>query len=370
MSTPVIQGPARHSTRGLREWIHPHRRSTDALRGSSIPRLVTWLSLANLAIVASVMALICFVSERWWLSASLSFLPRLPWAIPAVVLLFVSLLRAPWMALVNGAAIAIVVGPIMGLTLPMESPKPAGDHAVRLVSSNVQVGAAKPQKLVLEIEQLAPDIVVLQEAHQGTEEFDKLFGAWQSVRVGEFWTASRFPIRLVDEFSFEPFGRRCATLCEVETPGGPVLVCNVHLNTPRHAMSDLQWHSLLTGAGIDEVSTFFEKRQEEARALREFVETRAAGRQFVVAGDFNTPAFSSTLVESWKGYSNAFEAAGSGYGYTSPCNTRSYWPSNTPWVRIDHILYPAGWTVHAADIGRTNGSDHRLIYADLTPDAV
>jgi len=369
-TTSIPAAPVRHSVPSLRSLWHPRRRAVDRVEDATYLRAVRWLSFGNFAVVAAVVVLICMVSERWWVSAALSYLPRLPWGIPAAILLLASARRAPWTALLNGAAILLVAAPIMGLTTPLEAPKPAGDRALCLISSNIQFGSANPKKLVLEMEQLRPDVVVLQEAHEGTDEFKKLFGAWNTIHVGEFWVSSKYPVRLVDEFTFAPFGRRTALLCELETPSGPVLVCNVHLNTPRYALSDLQWHSPLTGAGVDAVNEFFTLRQDEARELREFVERHAAGRQFVLAGDFNTPAFSSTLVESWTGYTNAFEATGSGYGYTSPCNTRSYWPSNTPWVRIDHILCPSNWTVHSSGIGQTNGSDHRLIYSVLTPDPV
>lgn len=369
-TTTTLPAPARPAFPSLRSRWPPRRRAVDRVEDAAYVRVVRWLTAVNFVAVVAVVLLICAVSERWWVGAALSYLPRLPWGVPAALLLLASARRAPWTALVNGAAILLVAGPVMGLSTPLETPKPAGDHAIRLISSNIQFGSASPKKLVLEMEQLKPDVVVLQEAHEGTDEFKKLFGAWNTIHVGEFWVSSKFPIRLVDEFSFAPFGRRTALLCELETPSGPVLVCNVHLNTPRYALSDLQWHSPLTGAGVDSVNEFLTLRREEARELREFVERHAAGRQFVLAGDFNTPAFSSTLVESWSGYTNAFEASGTGYGYTSPCNTRSYWPTNTPWVRIDHILVPAGWTVHSSGVGRTNGSDHRLIYSELTPDPV
>lgn len=354
----------------FRSFRTPRRRRTDSLADQKIHRALLWLSGANLVAVLGVFALICVVSEHWWLSAALSYLPRLPWMVPAVLLGIASAVYARWMILPNVLAIVLVAAPIMGFTAPMSALPPAGESAVRLVSSNIQFGSSRPQVLSLEIERLHPDIVLLQEAHKGTDEFAKLFQSWHRVHVGEFLVASPYPVRLVEEFHFAPFERRTAILCEVDLPTGPVRVCNVHLNTPRWALGQLQWHSLVTGAGVDVVQDYQTLRNQEAAELRDFVEAHAAGRQLLVAGDFNTPALSSTLSDTWNGYTSAFDAAGTGYGYTSPCNTNSRWPSNTPWVRIDHVLCGPAWRVHAAGIGSTDGSDHRLIYAVVTPDPV
>lgn len=366
-SRPAAPPPNRTSRRSF---LTPRRRRTDVAGTVRVDQVITWLSVVNLVGVVGVMALLCMVSDEWWLSAALSFLPRAPWGIPALVLLIASAFRAPWMILTNAAALLVVAAPVMGFTTPAAAVPPARDSAITVVSSNIQFGSGQPLKLGMEFDRLHPQILMLQEAHAGTETFTKQLAGWSVVHVGEFLVASPHPVRLIDEFRFEPFDRRAAILCEVALPSGPVRVCDTHLNTPRHAFGELQWHSPLTGAGIEAVTELFALRKQEAAELKRFVEERSDGLPMLVGGDFNTPAFSSTLTTTWQGFTNTFEAAGFGYGYTSPCNTDSRWPHNTPWVRIDHIFAGPEWSVHEAGIGTTDGSDHRLIYTVVSPERI
>jgi endonuclease/exonuclease/phosphatase family metal-dependent hydrolase len=82
-------------------------------------------------------------------------------------------------------------------------------------------------------------------------------------------------------------------------------------------------------------------------------------------GDFNMPTVSHLYRSVWRDFTNAFEEAGWGFGYTAPCTTHARWFDDVPWVRIDHILADPTWTVRACEIGHGRGSDHRLIWASL-----
>ena len=57
----------------------------------------------------------------------------------------------------------------------------------------------------------------------------------------------------------------------------------------------------------------------------------------LVAGDFNGPPDSPLYQNAWHGYRDAFDVAGSGYGYTAH--------APLPWVRIDRILTTPEWRV-------------------------
>jgi endonuclease/exonuclease/phosphatase (EEP) superfamily protein YafD len=363
---PTLDQPTRH-TAPKRPLVNPRRRATDPPRAILIRKVVTWLSWANLAALVGVFVLLCVVSERWWLSTALAFLPRSPWGIPAAVLLVASLLRTPWMAVVNGISLILVAAPIMGLTMPSATPSAPGPESLRVITSNIQFGSANPKRLAGEMERLKADLVLLQEAHDGSDEFEKLYRSWSVVHVKEFWVGSKYPVKLIGEFRCEAFDRLTAIACEVRTPGGPIVVVNAHLATPRYALGELRWHTPLTGAGVEAVEDFLSNRRQEAADLRKFADEVAGGRPVLLGGDLNTPALSSTLAETWAGWTSAFDVAGNGYGYTSPCNTDSLWPNNTPWVRIDHVFCDARWSVHSAEIGTTNGSDHRLLFTVATP---
>ena len=44
----------------------------------------------------------------------------------------------------------------------------------------------------------------------------------------------------------------------------------------------------------------------------------------LVAGDFNTPSSAGQYQSTWGDLTNAFDAAGRGYGFTSPCSSLSW----------------------------------------------
>lgn len=326
--------------------------------------MLTWL---NAAAVLAVFLLLCIVSERWWVSAVLTYLPRLPYLVPAALLLIASLFVRRSVAWVNLLAIVVIAGPVMGLTMPRTSAADASSAAktIRVLTCNTQDGRSSLPRLDVEIERAHADVLVFQEATDGVGEMEKLFADWHQADAGEFWILARWPVRLVSECRTQSFGRRTAILCEVDTPEGVVLVASIHLNTPRKGVDELRWHSVLSGSGVEEFNEFQKKRAYEMLETRRWLDEQAGGKPLIVAGDFNTPTTSSLFVGPWAGLQSAFEAAGLGYGYTVPCSTDRVWPHNTPWARIDHILCSADWLIDRCEIGHTDGSDHRLLWADL-----
>ena len=85
----------------------------------------------------------------------------------------------------------------------------------------------------------------------------------------------------------------------------------------------------------------------------------------IVCGDFNTPVSSSLFLKNWGDFQSSFDVAGFGFGYTSPCKGGRFWPNNFPWARIDHILCSEEWAIHQCEVGKSDGSDHRLITATV-----
>jgi endonuclease/exonuclease/phosphatase family metal-dependent hydrolase len=343
------------------------RANRTATRLARISRVVAWLSWMNLAAVVGAFVLLCVVSERWWVSAALTYLPRAPYLIPAGVLLVAALVIRRGVAWVNLLSLIIVAGPLMGLSVPTNSSQAAtaSGPTLRVLSCNVQNGLSSLPRLLVEIDRVEADVLVLQETQTGVEDLEDYLKDWHNVHVGELWVASKSPVKLISECHVHSFDRRSAILCEVETEFGPVLIGSVHLNTPRYGLTELRWHSLLSDAGVDEFKEFQLQRAYEMKETRTWLNETTNGRPFLLAGDFNTPTTSSLFAPVWGDLTSGFEAAATGYGFTAPCQTR-IWPSNTPWVRIDHLLCSKDWSVAQFEIGHTNGSDHRLIWADLS----
>jgi endonuclease/exonuclease/phosphatase family metal-dependent hydrolase len=333
-------------------------------------RRIVWivrLSWANLAAVGLVMLLLCFLSERWWLSALLTYLPRAPYAFPALLLLVASLVWRRGSAWVNGLSLLLVLGPIMGFTTPVaSSPAPSpGRTTLRIVSANAQEGRGSLLRLLHEIEQFQPDIVALQETSRGCESLAEHFADWHVVHLRAYFVASKYPVRVVDHCKAEAFQRWSALLVEIDGPDGPFLLGDTHLMTPRHGATGMTVLSPITGTGVEEFEWHQWQRQLEAETTRDFID-RHHTRPLLMMGDFNAPTTSSLFATHWGDLQSAYESAGTGFGYTAPCNTDSVWPQNTPWVRIDHVLADDRWSIHDCRIGTLDGSDHRLIFAEVS----
>lgn len=343
------------SSRAAQQWKLP------TTRMYRIVRNLTWANLGCLALIAW---LIFSVSESWWVSDALLFLPRSPYALPAVILLGLSAMHARQFVWVNLLSIAIVVGPLMELQLPFSAAAAApADQQLTIVSCNVQAFQPNFGKVLREIAQISPDVVAFQEAYGGSPLIETYFADWHIVHVGEFWVGSRYPLRHVSTCTAAAYDRETAISVEVEAPQGRFRLFNVHLMTPRRGLSELGPASALTGSAAEEIERHAVLREDEAFTTRTFVAAHKPLLPTMVVGDFNMPVSSSIFDDAWGDLQNAFSIAGTGYGYTSPCRSHRVWPDDCPWARIDHILAGPQWGIEDCQVGASNGSDHRLVAA-------
>ncbi|MDB5387582.1 MAG: Endonuclease/Exonuclease/phosphatase family protein [Planctomycetaceae bacterium] len=332
----------------------------------SAARWMTVLSWANFVGVWIVIALIHGVSERWWISMLVLYLPRSPWMLPALILLPLSL-RFHWKSgFVNLASVLLVLGPVMnwqcgGLVAPKvdrATPK------MTVVSCNVQSFRPDFGKVVLEINRINPDLILFQEAFEDHALLKTLLEGWNVHREDEYLTASRWPLTFLGKCEVGAMVRTTVVRYSLETPSGKLFVCNVHQISPRHALTNLRPWSIITGSGVEDVAQAAILRDVEALKAREFTQTQGNRQPTLIAGDFNMPNDSSLFRKHWGDLTDAFATTAVGYGYTSPCK-KTGWPSNTPWAQVDHILTTPEMPVERCSIGSTAGSDHRLITAQF-----
>jgi endonuclease/exonuclease/phosphatase (EEP) superfamily protein YafD len=334
-------------------------------------RVVWWLSGLNLAIVVAVLLLIFVVSERWWIAAAISYLPRSPWALPAVILTVAACRLHRPSVWVNVVTLGLVAGPMMELRVPgvLNAPSQAvastGRETLRVVSCNVQSYKPNFAEVLQETTAAHPDVVLFQEAFGDNALLKDFFPDWHKLHVSTYWVGSRYPLRLVAECPSQVFDRISGIVVEVDAPGGPVMVANIHQMTARRGLQAIHKGSLLSGNAAEDVDGFRALREFESAEIRHTIDAHRGDRALIVAGDFNTPTSSNVFHETWGDLQSAFDVAGFGYGYTSPCKPHRYWPPYVPWARIDHVLCSSHWTIAGCSTGRRNGSDHRLITAEL-----
>ena len=347
----------------------PQNKSARAAGVGSAARIVRFLSIANLTAVSAVWVLITQVSERWWVSCALTYLPRIPYVIPSLILAVCAFRWRPRLIWVNLAAAGLAVGPVAGLRLPSlwQTTAPASTLTLRVLSCNIQEYEPAFPTVLQEISAFHPDVVAFQEISSENGLLLAYFQDWHTLHVDEFWIASEYPIRLIGTCESAAFGNLTAVKVEVSTPAGPVLLSNVHQMTARHALSGLRSvETLLNGKGPRGIERMTRLRDEEARRTRAFVMDGAPSAPALIVGDFNMPVSSHLYQTHWGDLANAFEVAGFGFGYTSPCDNHRLWPDQCPWLRIDHILSTEHWNVLKCRVGTQNGSDHHMIVATLT----
>jgi endonuclease/exonuclease/phosphatase family metal-dependent hydrolase len=354
--------------------LRPAGYSPHAYRHESHDRGSWWLaalSLLNFGAVIAIGGLLIFQSEDWWLSVPLVYVPKAPLAAPSCLFLLWGLATRRKWAMVNAASLALVLGPIMGFAAPidrwMQEPPPRFPDDLRVVSCNIQGFQPSFPLVVAEVLSHSPDIVAFQEV-RGEEDHPllaKAFGDWHVARDDYYWVASKYPLRKIRLLESPAFGRNAGLLVEVESPTGPVLVADIHFMTARRSLAELSLGGFLNDENRAIIEEHQSLREREMMDVRAQIDDERAARPLILLGDFNTPTSSSLFRRWWSDFQSAFDVAGWGYGYTSPCRQHAHWFQNTPWVRIDHVLCSDDWQVIDCDIGRQDGSDHRLIAARL-----
>ena len=317
--------------------------------------------------MALVLVLLRYVSEHWWLTTALVYLPRTPYSVLPLLLLPMAILYSRQAVIANAAALVLALGPIMGLAVPL--PSWGGRHEanhLRIVSCNVHGYQPSFEGVLSEISSGVPDVVVFQEAVAEDRLLDKAFpdSDWHRWHVDEYFVASRRRIRHIATFKSEPCQRVAAVMFEIADTR-PYRLLNIHQTSPRGGLTSLRPANVVDGSGGEIVDRSVDLRKQESAALREFVEEHRGEMPLLIVGDFNMPSDSSLYRSAWGDYQNAFDSGGFGYGYTASCGKNRFWPNGTPWCRVDHILASSEWHIQKCWIGSGNGSDHRLIAAIL-----
>jgi vancomycin resistance protein VanJ len=309
---------------------------------------------------------------RWWLATVTLYLPRALFALPLpFVLLGLALCRAWKLALTQVASLLILLFPLMGLVLPGPARREPGAPVVRVLSYNVDSGYRGFDKIVAQIDELAPDVVLLQELfHDPAPLIELLRPRYREVRSsGQFLIASRFPIRSTSQPERVPLRgtMRSPRFVQqiIDTPLGPIAFYNVHPVSPRSGFYVLRAgglkRGLLSGALLSGEKAGTLESDDELRTQQVDAFARLAANEpipVVIAGDTNLPGLSPELHLALGGFRDGFAEAGSGFGYTFPVH-------HLAWMRIDRILASAELRFVGFAVGRQIASDHACVVADI-----
>jgi endonuclease/exonuclease/phosphatase (EEP) superfamily protein YafD len=335
---------------------------------SRLTAVAAWLYLT--ALVAVVLAF-RLIGERWWVVLACLYLPRVGFAAPLFVLgPALWWFRRRRLLLTQLAAALIVLFPLMGLELPKLREASAGPRTLRLASYNVWYGYGGVEALGRQVDDLRADVVVLQATSNRTDEFFQRHLAGWNLHVGSgFMAASRLPIREVYVAEPGPDGapKPAHVRYTVEAPFGLLDVYSIHPWSPRRGLDKIRGagfrFTLLRGnvaaeAAAERLASNAAARQQQLEAV--LADVTASRHPFVIAGDTNVPGGSWLYQRTLARFRDAFDEAGSGFGYTFPTHPFS-------WMRIDRILLGPGLRCARIETGGRGGSDHRPIVAEIGP---
>ena len=325
------------------------KRSTKQRWGKAI---VAGLSLVYLS---ALVGLICYIrvwGDRTPLATIILFSPRWLFTLPLAILFPLAAWVDLKLLVLPGIAAIVALLALLGFStgwrrlLPS---RPAAGPPIRVLAFNTHFDALRIPALADYIQNMQPDVVVLEEWNGGPLSDVFKTGGWHCVQCGENILASRFPfeggsLRQDDAFFH----------CHVLLPAGPVDVAVLHLSSPHTALRDAM-EDFSQGSPEIQENIFWRSRQ--AAAIHGFAQRRKL--PLLLMGDFNLVPDSIIFRQNFSQLSDAFAAGGFGFGF-------SFYNRWTR-VRIDHVLTDDSFRCKDCFVGPALGSPHRPLVADLIP---
>lgn len=311
-----------------------------------LPTLLCWGVLA----FELVIWLLLRSGDSVTLTTPMLYGPRWVWLFPPLMLLplaFRHLRRLLPLVL----ALLVVVFPIMQLEINLKPVPGTADRQLTVVTFNVDQmhEFSGLNRLLADVR---ADLLAIQE-WSGDNPPDVLPG-WTLRCVGSVCVASRHAIATPEALDRSMIGGydAMAIRAVVTTPHGPVSFTSVHLETVREGLE-----AIIDGRrdALSELRSNVIFRNLESRLIAGWI--RKTDLPIVIGGDFNLPTDSAIFREHWTQFSDGFENAGMGFGYTK---FTSWWGA-----RIDHVLYDHAWRALRAEVGPMMESDHRPLITTL-----
>lgn len=303
--------------------------------------------------------------DRWWPATVLLYFPRWPWLLPAIVVVPLVVWRRRRLAWLPLLTCLFVAGPMMGLCVPWRAAlagNPKGQY-LRLLSCNVHRSSLHVRAFDQLLVETDPDVVLLQDYSGWDASVILSHPRWHTRRDVELFIASKFPIRKVENLRLsdipgedidEHSRRTGSAVCyELQLPNGTVRLVNVHLMSPHRPLD------MLRDGDTDEAARVLQAGSDRRRNESQLIANRVApmSRPILLAGDFNMPSDSPIWRQCWSQFTDAFEAAGWGYGLSYASRRAAF--------RIDHVLASPDVVCEECWLGPNLGSPHRPLVADV-----
>ena len=320
----------------------------------------------------------------WWFALPATGLPLLSLLlVPALV---VTLLRRRWRAALGFLGLLLLAGIRFGLPLSDATATAARETSLTVMTYNAPIahfdthlGPRRQHRadLISLVQTETPHLIGFQEVSilkKGSEQrvaypwhIDALPGLGYADRPAlydgynmKLPVFSRLPILEQEKRTLGLPGLSTGYVMRTrfQWRGREAVHYNVHLysfdlTSLRHApgwLNPQRWKRLLAACRYA-----YQMRAQQAEQLRRLIDAETL--PLIVSGDFNSTSHHWTYRHIASGLTDAFAARGRGWGGT--------WPSDSPLVRIDHVLVSPSWEVTSARVAPLTLSDHRPLFVRL-----
>jgi endonuclease/exonuclease/phosphatase family metal-dependent hydrolase len=316
-----------------------------------LARAVLWLSRLYVLALIGLCVFLWTLADIWWPATVVMYVPRWGFGLPLIILVPAALRWRPRSLRLLLLGALVWLWPLMDLCLPWRllfAGDPAG-LTIRVLTCNTHYKQLNPTDLRQLLEETNADVIALQywDGRYEKQVFEP--SVLHTHAAGEFFVASRFPIRDVEPLGTPPMALRC----ELDTAVGRVHFVSLHLATPRDGLLAVAREG---DSGIAELEANITRRRDESKRAAAWL--RDVNGPLIIVGDFNTTVESAIFREYWSKYTDAFTVAGCGWGPTQITPRRTA-------ARIDHVLVGPGWRCRQCWVGPFVGSEHRPVAADL-----
>lgn len=322
-----------------------------------------------------VFLLVFVVASRFWgeLCGPLSVLLYLPaqvWLLPLGILIPAALIFNRRLLVLHAGCLALIVFGYAGFRFGWLARVPAEGASTLTVLTN-NIGENGHHSMAPFVAQERPDLIVLEDASRTDGYYKRSYPGWFVAGVDQFVLVSKFPI-LSAKLLAEPSWRGAvAAVYRVDWPGQQFTFFAVHLPTPRRDFQRIRGRGFLVEAIKSRASpvgrhseSYSETMRTRVSVARQLAEAMAKEPGPVIAaGDFNMPNWGLVHSIFADKLTDAFEAAGRGFGFTFPGTTGNPLTLFGPWLRIDCIFSNSAWRTLACHVEPSRPSQHRAVAA-------
>ncbi len=334
-------------------------------------RVLGWLTLSYAGGLLLGMIALEWWGERLWVLSLLLYAPAQTLLLPLLVLTPLCLLARPRLCRWHLACVLVLAFGYM--TFSWSGSARRDERMITAVTFNF--GESNRPQFAEFLDREKPDFILLQDArHRGPEFAAKMPGMFVAGH-GEFVLVSRYPIQKSAPVT-EPnwTGKPVAARFEVLVKDRPLILYSVHLPTPREELARFLGGRRILGdlvgrrhrePGFGNFREWLAQRIQLARGLAKVFHDET--QPFLVAGDFNVPDHGYIYHLFAGEMTDAFDAAGRGWGLTFPGTTRNPIAGFGPWLRLDFLFAGRGWRPVECRPEPGSKSQHKAVLARFEP---